>query len=378
MTSTTAIVMVGDAGPGELAQLITGAHLAALADLLLALAACPSVERVLLAYPPALALNLEPSPNLPLILESDPPNAEFHFGQRLVELVNRYQLARVFYLGAGGQPLLTSADLNPIIERLAAADGPTLITNNVRSADWVAFNNAHNLASIVHWLTRDNMLAWRLLEDLGYQVVSQPRVSQPASASTRLDIDTPFDLQVLALHPRTPQHLRYYLAAHESILNLSHLRQAIKVLRTPGSRVTLIGRVAATAWEALGTRQLWTRVFSEERGMVANGRQAQGQVFSFVADYIERAGEAQFMSHLARTSDLVLFDTRVFLAHHALWPSAEDRFASDLGYPEKISDARLRRLTAAVAQAPIPILLGGHNVVSGGLYALLEIAAAVP
>ena len=59
-----------------------------------------------------------------------------------------------------------------------------------------------------------------------------------------------------------------------------------------------------------------------------------------------------------------------------IWPSAADRFYSDLRQPEKISDPWVRRFTEAAIEAPIPVVLGGHSLVSGGLYALVEAAWA--
>jgi len=43
---------------------------------------------------------------------------------------------------------------------------------------------------------------------------------------------------------------------------------------------------------------------------------------------------------------------------------------------ESIADPWLRDFTTAAANAPIPVLLGGHGVVAGGLYALAEIVTA--
>jgi hypothetical protein len=54
------------------------------------------------------------------------------------------------------------------------------------------------------------------------------------------------------------------------------------------------------------------------------------------------------------------------------WPSEADRFAADLGWAQEIDDPALRALTEAIGQAPIPILTGGHGVVSGSALALLE------
>jgi hypothetical protein len=50
------------------------------------------------------------------------------------------------------------------------------------------------------------------------------------------------------------------------------------LLRTPGSRLILAGRVPSWAWAALERHaQVWTRVFSEERGMQASARMQRGR-----------------------------------------------------------------------------------------------------
>jgi hypothetical protein len=83
-------------------------------------------------------------------------------------------------------------------------------------------------------------------------------------------------------------------------------------------------------------------------------------------------GPQRFVAELAGLVDGVLWDTRVWMAHRGRWPPKGERYASDLGWVDKIQDPALRDLTAAASQAPVPFLLGGHGVVSGGLYALLE------
>jgi hypothetical protein len=369
MNPVTAIVMLAPSEGGEWEGRVAGARKAAATDTILSLAAIPSVSRIILSAPAELA-NLS-LPDLPqLVVAPDPTGTPFHFGNRLTELIREYSLERVLYMGGGSAPLLDTEQLCSVIDRIANADNPLAIANNLHSADWAAFTNADAVSGIAHWLMRDNMLAWRLRESAGFSVEALP-----ASTTARTDIDTPFDLQLLALHPRTPRTLRDYLNALNNDLNLTRLQKAIDVLREPNSRITLIGRVSSWAWQALEAKRFWTRVFSEERGMVASRRQTDGQVFSLVADYIEQVGEEKFIRHLAETSDLVLFDTRVYMAHHRIWPSNEERFASDVGQAVAVNDGRLRRLVEAVEAAPIPILLGGHNVVSGGVYGLLEIAS---
>ncbi len=68
----------------------------------------------------------------------------------------------------------------------------------------------------------------------------------------------------------------------------------------------------------------------------------------------------------------LLWDNRVWMAHRGLWPSAADRFASDLGWAEQVNHPDLAALTRALHGARIPILTGGHSLVSGSLLALLE------
>ncbi len=373
MTSFTALIMCGPAGPSTVEQHMAAARRRAACDAYLALAPLADVAQIIVAAPVEERTQIPLPESGKIVWEVDPPGQAFHFGERLAGIVRRHHLNRLLYLGAGSMPLLPQADLASAVSALAGAGEGAAITNNVHSADWVALSSANSIADVAHRLERDNMLAWVLREEKGFSVTSLP----PA-AGTRLDIDTPFDLQVLALHPRTRPNLRQFLAGLRPELNLQRLQQAVQILGTAGSRVTMIGRVSASAWSMLELKsRCWTRVFSEERGMAANRRQATGQVFSLVADHIDRVGEKEFVARLARTSDLVLFDTRVYLAHHRCWPSAADRFASDLGRPDLIRDDRLRRLTEAAVAAPIPIILGGHNVVSGGLYALLEIAESV-
>lgn len=368
MHPITAIVMIGSGGLGTIEQMVAATRLAAATDLILSLSRLPTIERILVAAPASVQgqLNL---PNLSYLeFDLDSEGIPFHFGERLAGLVKAHALDRILYLGAGSAPLLTTEQLAYSVTRLSEAQSPFAITNNVHSGDWAGFYPAQSIQDIARWLTRDNMLAWRLRETLGFEVESLA-----PTAASRVDIDTPFDLQLLALHPHSPVHVRAYLETILPTLNLERIQRAAKILHTPGSRVTLIGRVSAAAWQALEGRQVWTRVLSEERGMVASRRQAEGRVFSIVADYIGRVGEAEFVSRLAQTSNLVLFDTRVYMAHHQSWPPHEERYASDLGQVAMVNDDRLKRLVEAVESAPIPILLGGHNVVSGGVYGLLEI-----
>jgi len=79
---------------------------------------------------------------------------------------------------------------------------------------------------------------------------------------------------------------------------------------------------------------------------------------------------------LSALGQAAFIDSRVIFAHRGLWPLTADRFYSDLRQPDKIADPFVRHFTEAAMQAPTPIVLGGHSLVAGGLYALIESAWA--
>jgi hypothetical protein len=66
----------------------------------------------------------------------------------------------------------------------------------------------------------------------------------------------------------------------------------------------------------------------------------------------------------------------VLWAHCRVWPPAGDRFNSDLYRADAIDDPFVRQFTEAAQACPIPVVLGGHSLVAGGLYVLVEAAWA--
>lgn len=110
--------------------------------------------------------------------------------------------------------------------------------------------------------------------------------------------------------------------------------------------------------------------------MRASGRQARGEVRSLLGYYLEAVSLARFFEELATMAQAIFLDNRVLFAHRGLWPSAADRFHSDLRQPEMVTDPFVRALTEAAMAAPVPVIMGGHSLVSGGMYALIEAAWA--
>ncbi len=356
----TAVVMVGEgiveSGPRAWVQ---QARREAARDLLEQLLGLDGVDRVVLVTPDAAGLELAGVE----VVRSAPGPA--HVGEMLARLVREFGIERLLVAGGGAAPLLSTEMLEQVVRRLREADR-LVLTNNRFSSDWAAITPAVALLRHVERLPRDNMLGWVLSTEGG--LASE---ALPASSASRLDIDTPIDLLALRLHPATRPGLRRYL--EELPLPVERLRSVVDVLATPASQLFIAGRLAPDAWRALNeATRCWLRVLAEERGMVSSGRQERGEVFSLLGAHLETMGIERFFETLSSWTDAALLDTRVLLAHHRLWPSDDDRFASDLGWAEQVADPWLRRLTSAARDAGVPVLLGGHGLMAGALFALAE------
>jgi hypothetical protein len=368
--NVTAILMLGREGASEAERWVAGARAAAARDAVTLLSQAPAIDRIVLATSEAELPRAYP--HLPVTWDVDAPGAPFHFGTRLGELLERYPAPAQVYLGAGSMPLLPPAVLAEAAEEVARADSPCAITNNLHSSDWMVLNPAAaaQIRARPERLPSDNALGWVLKTEGGVAVRGLP-----ASAATRLDIDTPADLLLLALHPNTGPALRQYLA--DCPRDSRRWLAGGQRLFAPGGQVALIGRVASSVWAYVEAHtQAWIRVFSEERGMSASGRLAAGQVQSLIGAHLRRVGARKFFDELSQMVEAAFFDTRVLLAYERRWPTPGDRYASDLGLVEAIDDPYLRQLTEAARQAPIPIVLGGHGVVAGDLFGLVEVAEA--
>ena len=105
--------------------------------------------------------------------------------------------------------------------------------------------------------------------------------------------------------------------------------------------------------------------------MRAEGRES-GKARSLLAYHLLEVGCERFFAEITEMVDAAFIDTRVIFAQLSQAPSRRDRFLSDSGRYEEIEDPFLRELTEGAARAAIPVALGGHSLVSGGLMALIE------
>jgi hypothetical protein len=145
------------------------------------------------------------------------------------------------------------------------------------------------------------------------------------------------------------------------------------------AEILVAGRISATDLRRIetGTRSR-TRALVEERGLrtaalaATRGCANRRPPRSLLGALLEHRGPGALADVVEHHADGAVIDTRVLLAtrlgaDEAGWPGAEDRYASDLLLPDRVTDPWLRELTASAAGAAVPIVLGGHTLVGPGV-----------
>lgn len=375
-----ALVVFQGAGfaPSEPEGLVNRAKRAATLDLLAQAALSQSYERVILVTEDQelseQAILRAQASSLPVdvIARSTEP---FHFGEDLRAVCHDYGLERVVYIGGGAMPLGAARDLADLA-RAIGGPGECVVANNLFSCDLAAFWPA-SILNRISLPANDNDLAWLLHFPGGL-----PYAPTPRTLATQFDIDTPIDVAALWWATQAPplskalgpQLTGALAGVPEAMPTLAKQIEAThKVMSTRRAQVMLAGRVSSWTWRRLETNlPCQTRILSEERGMQASGKEERGEVRSLLGLYTDLAGISGLISALEQTADAAFLDTRVLFAHRRLRPSPADRFASDALMPTLISDPWVRELTEAALSARMPILLGGHSLVAGGVWAWSE------
>ncbi|MEA2613636.1 MAG: hypothetical protein QOI52_1595 [Chloroflexota bacterium] len=290
---------------------------------------------------------------------SGPPD-DTPFGHRLRSLAADAGDGGLVVLGSGAIPLATAADRRAFVAAAAAHD-PGALANDRFSADVVAVARAARALRDLPDLASDNVLPRWLAETAGIPVRDLLRRWRLG-----VDIDGPLDLVLLG-----GAWSRALTTADRARVDAA-LEAVRAVAPDPRAELLVAGRTSSSTlrWLERATASR-TRALVEERGLrtAVAGQRPPASVLGVL---LERDGPAALGSIVARLADAAVLDTRVLLAHRLgadehRWPSAADRFASDLLLHERIADPWLRELTAAAADAPIPILLGGHTLVGPGL-----------
>jgi hypothetical protein len=295
-----------------------------------------------------------------------PATSPFHFGRELAGILESKGWDSFGYFGGASAPLAGINVLREVVDTWQRADEPGSVVNNLHSTDWGFLRGRESVLSLADRLPNDNALGWVLSREAGTRVQSLP-----PSAATVADLDTPADVLLLHGHPGLGPHLDRFGGRIPPAL-VDRRERIRRLMRTPASTLTLIGRVSLQACLSLErSAQIWVRVFSEERGMVASGRLAAGTTRSLIGELVESWGSRTFLEHLSEFSGGVIWDCRVWLARQG-WPSAADRYSADLGWTDRLAPGPLREAAESAASAPSPVLIGGQGVVGGSLLALVE------
>lgn len=363
MFTLDVVIFEGNQAASPVEKMLVQARHAALTDNVDKLLSLEEVERVFLVTNQPHLLQISKDRRFYAELNHIPP-AQFHFGTRLLELVEKHRIRTVLYMGGAAVPLIHRNEF-AMACKLVMEGERRYVTNNVQSADLLAFNSCDVLKNFP-LPPSDNALVMMLRYDAGFE-----QRLLPVTLGTQFDIDTPSDLLILAATTCGGPNLRSVLG--QLALDLSSVLQLKDILRGHYLELALIGRVGAPVIAAINSNfRLRLRIFSEERGMKALGRLDRGEVVSLLGYWLEEIGPERFFRYLAQTVQAALIDSRVLMAHLCRDVSDADRFHSDLSDYEKISDPWIREFTRAAVHCPIPVLLGGHSLVSGCIWALVE------
>ncbi|NLB72957.1 MAG: hypothetical protein GX795_02860 [Firmicutes bacterium] len=295
---------------------------------------------------------------------------KFHFGEALARVIKARSLKAVIYMGGASGSLMAQSEISALAKTLAVSS-EAMLANNIFSSDIVGFTPASRLLEVTELPTSDNALAMAL-SFLHHRKL-------PETIGSLFDVDTPADVTVLGFHPATGPNVRAVLGKLHLEPANSSLRKARETMGIPLSEICVIGRVSPGAVLYVNERlQCRMRVFSEERGMKALGREDHHQVISLLGYLAQEVGFEGLVSALEKVADAVLIDTRVLFRHLGLELPAKDRFNSDLLRPDAIDDPVARRITTCFLSSEIPIVPGGHSLVSGGLRVLADSLPSPP
>ena len=298
-------------------------------------------------------------------VDQDRPGEAFHFGRRLTEVVTRHGLQRPVYMGCG-LPLIQGTELAGVAAELTRRE-KAVVANNFFSADLIGFVPGSVVESVA--LPDNDRIVPRLLRDQG----GLENRSLPRTMANQFDLDTPGDLAVLAYAGGAGPNLQRRIDA--SNIDTSRLERASQLFTDRDAEVVVAGRVGTQTWQYLESETACrVRMFAEERGLQAAGRDVNGQARSLLAFHLRSVGMTRFFEELAQMGQAAFIDTRPLFAHMGLKPSRGDRFLSDAMQPEGIQDAWVREFTVAACEAPIPVVLGGSSLVGSGVQLLSEAA----
>ena len=298
-------------------------------------------------------------------IDVDASGEPFHLGRRIKEVVTRYALERPVYAGSG-LPLIKAAELSKVAAELRGSE-EAVVANNFFSADLIGFVPG-SVVERVALPDNDRIMPRLLRDEAGLENKSLARTIE-----NQFDLDTPGDLAILACAGGAGPNLQRHIDALG--IDTSRLEQASRLFTDRDAEVVVAGRVGTQTWQYLESETACrVRMFAEERGLQAAGRDTNGEARSLLGFHLQSVGAQRFFEELAQMGQAAFIDTRPLFAHMGLKPSRPDRFLSDAMQPDGIEDAWVREFTAAACEAPIPVVLGGSSLVASGVQLLSEAA----
>jgi hypothetical protein len=356
MKDILAVVFHPPSGNSQAERLVDDARSAAAQDLIAVLRDV-DLEPVLAVTPSEGEPARRPPPDAEIV--EIPKRIPFHFGEALKDLIRKRNADGLLYFGSGSGLLLTRNRMKHL-RRFAERDLPGAVFNNFYSCDYAAVAGAARLLDL-DLPEIDNPLGFALA-DAGIPCSTLER-----NAETQFDIDTPTDVLILGATTRGGPSIRSVLDRHD----LAHpfIPNLLELLSDRSAHVCLVGRVSPRTWADIETEVACrTSGLLEGRGM----RAAANTRLPVLHQMLREDGIQSFFDRLSQACDGAVIDTRPLLAGPGPLPPPADRYASDLLQPNEIRDPLWQSFTEAAIAAPIPVLLGGHSAVSGGLYLLAE------
>jgi len=354
MKSVRAVIFHAPCGDSPLERLVEAAQRANAVDLVnrLQSVGCHAVDFVTSPK----AADAVPPETMPLLCNSD---AEFHFGDTLRRLIESHQPDGLLYFGSGSGALLEAGQIARLAAFAQNADRGGLF-NNFYSCDYAAIARPKDLIPLA-LPAIDNALGFAMAD------AGLPCHALPRDRSTQCDIDTPIDLLLLHRTTSGGSCLQSYLS--DAMPSHPTIDAVLPLLTNRAAVVALAGRVNPVIWSHFEREVACrTSAYVEGRGM----RSAGTPHIPLLAAAVREDAGRTFFRRLARAADAAIIDSRVLLAQHGVLPEKTDRFSSDWFRPASIGDSLWREFTEQAAAAEIPVLLGGHSLVSGGLYLLAD------
>ena len=268
----------------------------------------------------------------------------------------------VLVLQGGMLPLLCSEDWD-LLDSLLRSNPNAAYTNSFENPTMVGWSPACSLAGNVS-PTGDGVFSTHFLNNFPLPVHALPYT--PGYQFTLEAMPDALLLQSV-LHASDPL-LRVVNEVPYRSTNIDIVRDMLTV---KGIKLWISGRIHGSTVEYMNTKlNIRIRAIIDQHSAMNNP--SLGYMRSFAGQYIEKSGLSQFIRVVEESADCAVLDIEPLCAHFRVAPSAHDLFMSSVGEGESIENSWLQEFTHAIVEARIPIILGGHNLVQGGLLALVD------